>query len=114
MNREQLLRQAPTNRQFTALHAVHKQLAVADLAIAALDSCAAGENLDAWESHCLRGALGALYTNFFDLAWTEVLLAMTPAVERSPGWDQRLAHDIPSIDAFRTAFDQARHRPVPG
>lgn len=79
MDREQLLKQAPTNKQFSALHPVYKQLAVADSAIAALESCAAdGKNLDAWESHCLRGALGAHYTNFFDLARTEVLLAMTP------------------------------------
>jgi hypothetical protein len=61
----------------------------------------------------MHSALEAIYTNFFVLGWTDVVLAMSPPHERSPGWEQRFAEDIPTAEQFRAAFDQVRYRPVP-
>lgn len=44
----------------------------------------------------------------------DVVLAMAPADERAPGWEDRFTKDIPTVHQFHRAFNQARYRPVTG
>lgn len=109
-----MLAGAPNEAQWFGMSAAAKKEAVVDLAVAALDECvAAGQALDVWEAHCLRAALGALYINFFAAAWTDVIMAMAPPGERAPGWEQRLAGELPTAQQLRHAFEVVRHKPVP-
>jgi hypothetical protein len=115
MNREALLVGAPTVAEWAAMKPIHRQTAIVNLSIASLDDCAAqGRELDGWEAHYLLAALGAIYANFFNLAWTEVVKAMAAPNERAPGWQEGLAAEVPSVQQLRAAFDLARYRPVPG
>jgi hypothetical protein len=114
MDRDALRDQAPTDDAFAPMNSVRKQEVTVDLALAFLDACETdGRQPDVWESYYLRGALGALYTNWFALAETEVLKAIAAPEDRAPGWEAQLAHEVPPIEAFRTAFQDTRYRPVP-
>ena len=113
MDRKILLASAPTDAQWIAMTKAEKQSAVVDLAIAALSECeASGRELDSWEAQHLRSALGAIYTDFFNLSMHDVVLAMAPPEERAPGWKERFPKEIPTVHQFHRAFDQARYRPI--
>jgi hypothetical protein len=107
----------PTNLthdvQWETMSAIDKQDAAVNLAIAALSNIgAAGRELDAWEALNFRSALGAIYTDFFSLSLNDIQLALTPSQERAPGWEKRFPEEIPTVDQFLRAFEQARYRPT--
>jgi hypothetical protein len=110
MNKVVLLAGAPDDTQWAAMSPADKQTVVVNLAVAALNECAAhGQQLDAWESYYLRSALGSVYTNYLSLAWSEVVKALAGRDERAPGWEGLLASEIPTVDEYRAAFEQVRH-----
>ena len=113
MNKEKLLANFSDNFQWATMSKTEKQSTVVDLAISILSECAAhGKVLDSWEAQHLRGALGAIYTDFFSLSMHDLILAMAPPNERAHGWEGRFPKDIPTVNQFRRAFDQARYRPT--